>query len=446
MKTVKRSNVLIISSILSAVIIGLIGVLIYFIVKSHTYAVQLENTYKRAFYELASNIETVEVDLSKLVATNDTATQRDLLSNIYQISNTANGNLSALPITNNKVKSVNKFLNTLGGYSYSLLEKVNSGGEISDEDYANLTWLHRNSKTANYDINNYVNEIKSDFKIINEVKFGNGDSSLWEGGLTNVESSSNKLPSLIYDGPFSDSVLNKDVKGISGGIITQEQARDIIAKHFSYFDNYQVEYVGDNDGKFATYNYKLTSESDQLYVQITKEGGFLLSVNALSVDSKDSKLSLEQSKTLAHNFTSLLGIDNMQTVWSQQSGNVVYLNLAPVIDGVIYYPDLIKVKVDASLAKVVGYEATSYAYNHITREAYNNQIALEEGKNYLSPVLEIKESNYCVIPDKWVGENNALEYVCTWEGYTYYIYLSAEDGSELNILRVIDTTSGNLLQ
>ncbi len=441
-----KKNVIIISSILGAVCVLLLVLLIIFAVRSHTYAVQLENTYKKAFYELAGNVQSVELDLSKLVATNDSATQAELLNNIYQVTNTANGNLSALPITNNKVKGVNKFLNTLGGYSYSLLDKVNSGGALDDADYANITWLHRTARNANYDINNYVNQIKDNYKILNDVKLGNGDESLWEGGLTNVESSTNKLPSLIYDGPFSDSVLNKEIKGISGSVVTIDEAKQVLKEHFGKFGDYDIEYVGDTKGKFASYNFNVTSAEDKLYVQITKEGAFILSVTALDVDNKQPIIDLDQCETLATNFTTLLGIPDMQTVWSQQSGNAVYLNLAPVIDGVIYYPDLIKVKVDRGLGRVIGYEATNYAYNHTNRPQYAHDISLDDGATKLSSALEVVDSNYCVIPNKWVGESNALEYVCKWEDYTYYVYLSATDGSELNILRVIDTTSGNLLQ
>ena len=102
-----------------------LAALIVFIITANTYSNQLENLYKRSFYELSSNINDLEVDMSKLVAVNDTATKREVLTNIYNSCNMANNNISNLPISNHKIEKVNNFINRLGGYSYSLLTKVN---------------------------------------------------------------------------------------------------------------------------------------------------------------------------------------------------------------------------------------------------------------------------------------------------------------------------------
>ena len=40
---------------------------------------------------------------------------------------------------------------------------------------------------------------------------------------------------------------------------------------------------------------------------------------------------------------------------------------------------------------------------------------------------QILERNYCIIPDKFVGELSAYEFICTWQGYTYYIYIDAKN-------------------
>ena len=120
--------------VVALTMVSLMAALIVFIVVSNTYSTQLENIYKRSFYELSSNINDLEVDMSKLVAVNDKATKREVLTNIYNSCTMANSNISNLPISNNKIEKVNKFINTLGGYAYSLLEKVNGNEEFSEYD------------------------------------------------------------------------------------------------------------------------------------------------------------------------------------------------------------------------------------------------------------------------------------------------------------------------
>lgn len=119
-----------------------LAALVVFIVTTNTYQTQLENLYKRSFYELSSNINDLEVDMSKLVAVNDTTTKREVLTNIYNSCTMANNNISNLPISNNKIEKVNAFINTLGGYTYSLLTKVNDNVDFSDYDYEKIEELH----------------------------------------------------------------------------------------------------------------------------------------------------------------------------------------------------------------------------------------------------------------------------------------------------------------
>ena len=130
----------------------------------------------------------------------------------------------------------------------------------------------------------------------------------------------------------------------------------------------------------------------------------------------------------------------MYSVWTQKTGNVMYVNLAPIINHIIHYSDLIKVKVDLGSGEVLGWEATNYATNHQPR-SFESQISLATAQNKINNILEIKERNYCIVPDKFVGERSAYEFICTWQNYTYYIYIDSVTGEEINILRVISTSN-----
>ena len=88
---------------------------------SKTYKTQLENSYMKSFYEVVDNVNTLEVDLSKIVATNRLSTQRELLDDIYTSCVLGVVNINNLPISGNKLSEINKLLNTTGGFVYSLL-------------------------------------------------------------------------------------------------------------------------------------------------------------------------------------------------------------------------------------------------------------------------------------------------------------------------------------
>ena len=219
-----KTLIITLSVTLGVTMLALLATLVIFITLSNMYANQLENLYKRNFYELSSNINSLEVDMSKLVAVNEDSTKRDILSNIYSNCNMASNNLASLPISNSKIEKVNDFVNTLGGYSYSLLTKVNNDQEFSDADYETINQLHGLSLELMTEYNRYLSNLEFDYKIIKDVNFANGESSSFNAGLT----SSTEVPTLIYDGPFSDSVLNKEIKGLPQNEVSLEEAKSIL--------------------------------------------------------------------------------------------------------------------------------------------------------------------------------------------------------------------------
>lgn len=134
----------------------------------------------------------------------------------------------------------------------------------------------------------------------------------------------------------------------------------------------------------------------------------------------------------------------MYIKYGMQSNNIVYINLAPIINHVIYYPDLVKVKVD-KCAGVIALEGKNYWYNHIARDLDNINVTFDKAQNNLSKALTVNERNYALIPNKYSGETLTYEFVCTWKDYTYYVYIDVSTGEEVNIMRVIKTTSGDLI-
>ena len=440
-----KATIITLSVVLGVSIIVLAILTIVFATNSANYKQQLNNAYNRNLYELVNNVSALEVDMSKLIATNNSSTQQKILSDIYSTCASANTNLSGLPISNYRIESVNKYINTLGGYSFSLLEKTINKSKLDETDFSQINFMYENCKEALYDLNNYMNGLGDNYSIVDDINFDNGDVSKFDGGLTNVNNTSSKVPSLIYDGPFSDSVVNKEIHGITGMEITKEEGQQIIETYFNYFDDYSVEYVNESNGKFATYNYNVIASDHNLYVQLTKTGGFLLSINSLYEGEGNANLNANQCENLAHNFALLMGFENMYSVWSQTVGDITYINLAPIINKVIYYPDLIKVKIHNALGSVVGWEASNYAYNHTQRTNISPSISFEEAQQLLSPNLTVIERNLAYIPGEYTGEIATYEFVCTWKEYTYYVYLDVKTGEEVNILRVIETNNGSLL-
>ena len=435
----KNSGFYIAISLLAASALVFLCLFISFLLTANNYKTQLENTYKKNFYEVVSNINDLEVDLSKIVATSDVDTQRELLTGIYNTCTIGVNNVNLLPINYSQMSNINGFLNKMSGFSYSLLLSLYGGNVIDNIDYEQITSLHTTLRGIQYDLNSYVSQINYDYDILDEIDFKNYELQEFSAGIINTESSNSKVPTLIYDGPFSDSVLNKEIVGLGDITYSQEDCYDRLQ---NAFDGYSISYLGDSEGKFSTYNYLVESEIQSLYVSITKRGGFILTITSFG-NSGNANDQVDGVK-IAEDFAYELGIKNMYSVWTQTTGNIMYVNLAPIVNKVIYYSDLIKVKVDLSIGKVIGWEGTNYATNNKER-IFTSSISLSQAENNLNDILKVVERNYTIVPDKYVGEVSAYEFICTWQNYTYYIYIDSNTGEEVNIQRVINTTNGELL-
>lgn len=436
----KNKGLIISVSLLGALSLVFGILFLVFLTSSNTYKKQLENGYTKSFYEVVSNINNLEVDMSKLIATTSLDSQRELLTNIKENSSLAVTNLSNLPLSISGVSGLNNLLNSTSGFSYSLLENNYKGDTISTSDFSQISTLHERIRAVQYDLNSYLSGLNYNYSILDNVDFSDMESSEFDAGLLNTESSKTEVPSLIYDGPFSDTTLNKEIKGLGDREYTLEEAEEKLHEIFTGFAIYHTD---NTSGKFETYNFDVKGDVD-LYVSVTKKGGLLLTVTAYG-GGEEIRLSVSEGIDLAQAFAKDVGMDNMYSVWHQTTGNIVYINLAPIENGVIYYSDLVKVKVDLSLGLVVGWEASAYATNHIDR-SFTSKITLTSAMSSLSPELTVIERNKTIIPDKYVGELSAYEFICTWKDYTYYIYIDSNTGEEANILRVVKTTNGDLLE
>ena len=210
-----------------------------------------------------------------------------------------------------------------------------------------------------------------------------------------------KVPTLIYDGPFSDSVLNKEVKGLPNYEVSKEDAEQIVKEKLAFLEVKNISFAGESDGEFYTYNFNVETQNSKLFVQVTKQGGVLLDITGYGTGGTEN-LSSNQAITLAETFATNLGYENLHQVWYAENKNIMYVNLAPIVQGVIYYPDLVKVKVDKTMGQVIALEGKNYCYNHVERSLNSPKITFDDAQSKLSKALSVQERNLTLIPNKFV--------------------------------------------
>ena len=132
-----------------------------------------------------------------------------------------------------------------------------------------------------------------------------------------------------------------------------------------------------------------------------------------------------------------------ETYYLKQEG-IVTINYAATQEGVVMYPDLIKVKVALDNGEILGMETTGYLNNHTQREIGNINISKEEAKKSLNKDLQIESEGLAVIPTEWKSEILCYEFKGKVEDREFLVYINSENGREEDILIITNTPNGTL--
>lgn len=410
----------------------------------NSYGNTLEASYQRAVYDLTDNVNNIEVNLSKAQVSNDDSLQRKYLQLICDNCKYAQSNFQILPVALSTTREGVSFINKMDGYCTSLISSETTLTQEQKEKLAELYDITLELKVA---LNNLIEKIINGYSILQGMEEDAGDLDDFSANFEGLGADSISYPSMIFDGPFSDSLYNREIKGLTEIEVDMATAQNNLASILDEnYDYEEIIYEGEANGDFATYDFTINlTDGGMLSASLAKRGGFLITLSGYVLESETTEFTIEECIDNAISFANLSGASNMNAVWTDAQKGVAFINLAPVINDIIYYPDLVKVKVDMTTGLVLGYDAQSYAYNHIDRVNVTPTLDAVQARDLLDLTLNINTQRLCIIPLEYGGEVLAYEFYCEYYGNEYYIYINAFDGTEERVMKVVTTTDEGVL-
>lgn len=430
-------------------IIAILGVILY---KNRSEIKQVsENTYNMAFYELVDYVGNVETYLAKALISTTPEHGAETLTHLWSEANMAQTYLARLPIETQELENTQKFLNQVSDYSYSLSRKNIYNESLGDEDLKNLKELHSYSIELENTLNQLSDDINSGRIEWNELTkkgsktFAQEVSTTSNDGFSSLEENFHEYSGLIYDGAFSEHLTNQEKKGLTGEDISEEKATEVIKEFLQDKDIKEITSSGlSENATIPAYDFTITTNSDEIIsISVSQKGGHIIYMN-FNRDVNSENLNYEEADLKGKEFLVSKGFNDMKSTYYLKQEGVMTINYAYVQDGVVMYPDLIKVKVALDNGEILGIETTGYLNNHTTRNLSNIKITIDEAKKTLNSELNIESEGLAVIPTEWQSEILCYEFKGKVDDTEFLVYINAENGREEDILVIKDTPNGIL--
>lgn len=403
------------------------------------YMREIDRTYMQSYYDVMQSANNLSTSLAKSSVSNGTSGLVATFSKASSDAFMAEHSLENIPSKDRDLLALTKFFNQAGEFAKTMAQKVASGEEISGEEKELLAKVEKTAIAVKEQINKaYASSMHGERKMhaVSNMFKGEIVSDVTEN-IKQLSNSTIEYPTMIFDGPFSDN-QNVAAKRVSmenseKSEITSEKAMEIVKENLRAEN---VEYITEtNAPNISTHNFKFTKYGVEVYVQVDKECGKIVMLDA---DKRvaETKISEGTATAKAEEFLSLAGLDNMVKVWSETSGNVTTFNFAKFSNGAVIYPQLVKVKVALSDGAILGFEGYSYITNQAERTE-KPVLSLSEAREKVSSNLDIQTEKLVVIP---LGSSEKLcyEFKGDKDGQTYFIYIDAKTGNQAEIFMVVE--------
>ncbi|MBR7081876.1 MAG: germination protein YpeB [Oscillospiraceae bacterium] len=418
------------------------------------YRRSVENNYQHAFAELVFSVDSLDSALQKSLYAASPSMVSAVCTEIYGRAEAAVTAMGELPFGSNELEHTAAFLSKIGDYAFSLSHSAALGKNCSDEELENLAALSECTSALSKNLTDLYAQL-NDGTITMQRLDRSGDAvsdsedSIVPTSLADsfreIESDFPETPTLVYDGPFSAHIAGLKPKSLDGmELVSKSQAAENAAEFLNISPD-ELEFSGTRRDELPVYIFSADNgRGSSRIVEVTVQGGKILTL-AGSRDGGEAAMADGEAAKIAAKFLKERGYESMTETYRYAANDAVTVSYVYEQDGVLCYPDLIKVRVAKDNGEITGFDSRGYIMNHIMRELPDITVSAEDARAKISAKLNVLTQGMAVIPTSGKNEKFCHEFKCENEaGRHYIVYINPETGDEESILILIENENGTL--
>lgn len=443
MQTAKRRRQIRIISYTAASLVISVALAITGWAAAERWRTRLENTYQRAWAELSEYLADMEATLNKVLYTNSLPEQTVLSAELLRDAGCAQNALSALPMNEEPIREVYRFLAQAGEFAQALTVQRASGVEPDEVSANALQALFQYANELNVALQDYQRQAAPSFTS-EPLAMQASDAPSITDGFRSAADELEAYPTLIYDGAFADQAEQAVPQLTEGlrdyGVHVARQSAVDFQRLGNLGSGEEWTEEASIDGNLPCYVFRSGTQR----AEVTRAGAYLVQYR----DERpvgESRISAEQAVSNACVFLTAEGYSEMQPCYYEVSGGTATILFAAEENRVRCYPDQIKVHVALDNGGIVGFNCTGYLMHHTERTIPAAGLSAAEAQRKLSARLTVAETDIPIVVIPTVGGSEAVcyEFACTGiRGETVLVYLDITDGRERSILIRMDSENG----
>lgn len=447
----KKSFVLAVSYLSAAALaLGILCASLY--ERSRLYERYVSANYQHAFDEVVTAVSEMDSALEKSLYATTPNMVGAVCTEVFGKAMTAQMSLGALPFSSQELENTSGFISRVGDYAFALSRNASGGQGYSEQELENLRSLSETAGILAVNMKSLQTDMQQGILTMDKLEKARGlmEKSGGESGnslgesLRLVEKEFPEVPSLIYDGPFSAHRTQGRALSLEG---TQEVSEDRARKAASQFSGVsegKLSFSGECGGDLPCMYFEANVSGGTVSIAVTKQGGKVLGMLS-SRQPQESRISAEDAVNTAIRFLESRGYEGMAETYRINQGNIITINFAYKQDGVVCYPDLVKVAVAGDTGAVCGFESRGYIMCHTDRQLPQAAVSADEARARVAAGLSVESERLAVIPTAGGDEKLCYEFVCTaQDGRHYIIYVDSENGQQEKILILLEDETGTL--
>lgn len=440
----KRSLVRVVSFTLAVIVaLGAWGIASNVKLKKANISIRQSN--ERALTQLGTYLDDITLNLQKSMYVGGDAILSEITTDLWRSSVSAKESLSEITGSDTQVSGIYKFLSQVGEYTLSLNKKISSGQTLSAKETENINKLLQYSRNLSNTVNQLIEQQEEgslNFEQIQTTLLETESENIYLGEqLNDANQSLSDYPTLIYDGPFSDHIADKESAMLKNKREVTEEDALLKAAEFTGEKTEALSLLNYTEGNLPTF----TFYSDKYTVSVTKKGGY---VNYMLTSDYAGEIVLTQEQAIskATEFLKSRGYASVKESYYSTNDGICTINFAYYSGGITYYTDLIKVSVALDDGRITAFDCTGYLMNHRERSVPSNvAYSPAEARKFIRNTLTVISYKKAYIPTEWETEEYVYEYHCKDKNnQEVLIYIDPITGEEKDVLLLLYADGGML--